>query len=240
MRVRMLLRISWGLISRGKGREIGIHQFYQGIALKDPSAKVFDAIDLSSQQMASAMLIEYVFRMGVDPRFVSIASNVLPTNVKWLTLEELKEFKVAYDPDDFDPWQIEAYGAGLFAFSRTQDRTKAATLFCGKDRSPKILPDWPADTSNSEFNSTLDKVGDIDLVGIKIPRSQVKGSVENGRSKLTIDAQSATPTLLSANTKAFYVGFGEQAGRHLLNYIPFHIESAGLQKAARLAFRNCI
>ena len=96
-----------------------MHQFYQDIALKDPTAKVFDALDLSRQQMLSAMLVDYVFRMGVDPRFVSIASTVPPTQMHWLSADQAKELKVAYRPEAFEAWKIEPWGNGLVAVSQT-------------------------------------------------------------------------------------------------------------------------
>lgn len=230
-----------GGVSRDtKGGEIGVHQFYRDIALKDPSAKVFDAVDLSSQQLVSAMLIEYVHRMGIDPRFVSVASNVAPTDIEWLSLEQVSTLKVAYDPDAFEPWQIEAYGSGLVAFAKTQNKAKTATLFCGKDRSPKLLLDWTASFSADDFNNALRHSETVDVLGFHLPISTVKATVENGRAKLTLDVKPASGSITSPNTKALYAGLDETKGRFLLGYIPFYVDSPGLQRAARLAFRNCI
>jgi len=74
--------------------ELGVHQFYDEIAVKDPSAKVFDSLDMSQHQFISAMLIEYVFRMGVDPRLVSIAASTPPTEMQFLNEELLDELNV--------------------------------------------------------------------------------------------------------------------------------------------------
>jgi hypothetical protein len=68
-----------GGVARDAGPgEIGVHQFYDQVSLRDPSAKMFNAIDLSAQQLVSAILIDYTYRMGVDPRFVSIAASTSP------------------------------------------------------------------------------------------------------------------------------------------------------------------
>jgi hypothetical protein len=77
---------------------MGVHQFYQDVAPIDPSAKMFNSLDLSAQQFVTALLVDYVFRIGVDPRFVSIASNTPPTDVKLLSEEEAVELKVSWDP----------------------------------------------------------------------------------------------------------------------------------------------
>lgn len=222
------------------GGDVGVHQFYRDIALRDPSAKIFDAVDLSSQQFVSAMLIEYVYRMGVDPRFVSIASNVAPTEIHWLTPDQVKDLKVAYQPEAFDPWQIEAYGGGLVAFSKTQDKSKTATLFCGKDRAPKLLLDWPTHLTTENYSNAFTHSEIVDVQGIEIPITATKLALQNGRAKLTIDVKAASNALTGAAAKELRVSLNENKGRYLLGYIPFHIEAAGLQRAARLAFRNCI
>src|SRR5262249_10906952 len=43
-------------------KSLGIHQFYEEASLKNPSEKVFNALDMSGQQMISAILIDYAFR----------------------------------------------------------------------------------------------------------------------------------------------------------------------------------
>jgi hypothetical protein len=99
--------------SANVGGKIGIHQFYNEAAIVNPSAKVFDAIDFSAQQLLSALLIDYVMHMGVDPRLVVMASSISPTEVHYLSQEEAEELKVSWEPQKFEPWSIEAYGRGL-------------------------------------------------------------------------------------------------------------------------------
>lgn len=229
-----------GVDRDAKGGEIGVHQFYRDIALKDPSAKIFDAVDLSSQQLISGMLIEYVDRMGIHPRFVSIASNVAPTNIEWLTIDQVRDLKVAYRPDSFEPWQIEPYGSGLVAFSKTQDKSKTATLFCGKDRAPKLLLDWPANFDSAHLNEALQRSGIIEVGKQRIPLPMVKASVDNGRAKVTVDLKSAAGEFTATTTQSLGVGLDSETPRYLLHAVAFSLEVGGLHRAARLAFRNCI
>lgn len=55
-----------GLSRDASGGELGVHQFHDEISLRDPSAKIFNSLDMSQHQFISAMLIDYTFRMGVD------------------------------------------------------------------------------------------------------------------------------------------------------------------------------
>ena len=59
--------------------ELGVHQFYNEASLKNPSGKLFSSVDLSVNECEGCTLvIDYAFRMGVDPRVVSIASATPP------------------------------------------------------------------------------------------------------------------------------------------------------------------
>jgi hypothetical protein len=120
-----------------EGNRVGIHQFYDLSALADPSAKLFNAIDFSTQQLLSALIVEYVMRMGVDPHLVIIAANTLPTDMHYLSQQEAEELKVAWSPETFEPWTIELRNDGVVAFSKTADRQTTVTLFCRSDRVPR-------------------------------------------------------------------------------------------------------
>lgn len=229
-----------GVIRDTAGGDVGVHQFYQDIALKDPSAKVFDALDLSRQQMVSAMLIDYVHRMGVDPRFVSVASNVAPTQMHWLTADEVKDMKVAYRPEAFEAWKIEPWGNGLVAVSQTQDKSKTATLFCGKDRAPKLRLDWPTHLAVTDFSNAFSHSEIVQVQSVEIPVGTTKLSVQNQRATLTIEVKSAATAITGSKSSNLSIALDESKGRYLAGYIPFQIEGAGLQRAARLAFRNCV
>jgi hypothetical protein len=51
-------------------KSLGIHQFYEEASLKNPTERLFNALDMSNQQVVSALLIDYAFRM-VDPRLIA-------------------------------------------------------------------------------------------------------------------------------------------------------------------------
>jgi hypothetical protein len=87
-----------GLSRYASGGELGVHQYYNAISLKEPSAKIFDSLDISRQQFILAILIEYVFRMGVDPRFVSSAASTPPYEMKFLDDQMLDDLNVRAFP----------------------------------------------------------------------------------------------------------------------------------------------
>jgi hypothetical protein len=120
-------------------KSLGIHQFYQEASLKNPSEKLFNALDMSNQQLISALLIDYAFRMGVDPRFIAMASATPPDSMYYLSKEELELLRVNWRPKDFEPWSIEVSGRGVIAFTKSKDKTKTAVLFCRADKVPRLF-----------------------------------------------------------------------------------------------------
>lgn len=119
--------------------QVGVHQFFNQVSLRDPSAKMFNAIDLSAQQLVSALLIDYAYRMGVDPRFVSIAASTSPGDMHFLDAQELDDLKVRWNPKEFEPWAIEPSGRGVIAFTKTRDKSVTAALFCRQDRIARLF-----------------------------------------------------------------------------------------------------
>src|SRR5262245_50650917 len=154
-------------------KTLGINQFYEEASLKNPSEKIFNALDMSGQQMISAILIDYAFRMGVDPRFIAMASSTPPDKMYYLNKEELDLLKVNWRPKDFEPWSIEPSGRGVIAFSKSKDKTRTAVVFCRADRVPRLFL-RPDSTSLAQFGADMMKDLDgMDAFGIKVPRTSV-------------------------------------------------------------------
>ena len=118
--------------------KLGVHQFYNALSLKNPGDKIFDALDMSAHQLLGAILIDYAFRMGVDPRFVAIAAATTPDQMHFFS-EELDSLKVNWLPKTFEPWTIEPSGRGIIAFTKSKDKTQTAVLFCRSDRVPRLF-----------------------------------------------------------------------------------------------------
>jgi hypothetical protein len=176
-----------GVSRTAKDGEIGVHQFYSEAIIKDPSGKLFDAIDMSVNQLVSALVIDYVFRMGADPRVVSIASSTLPGEMHFFTEKELEELKVNWSPSSFEPWAIEPYRSGVVAYSKTRDRKETAAFFCRHDKVPRLLITASIFTDASQLQEAIHSLGDgLDALGMKLPKEAVSVRMVNGAPALEI------------------------------------------------------
>lgn len=61
-------------------KSLGVHQFYRPDDAVRPTDKTLSAVDVANMQHLAAMLNEYVRGMGIDPRLVSMASEITPWN----------------------------------------------------------------------------------------------------------------------------------------------------------------
>ncbi len=87
----MMGGINRTMVSPGR---IGVHQFYRSEAMQDPSKPQFTAADLMAQQRQFGLLQTYVSDMGVDPAVLGLAMTTLPTDMRFLTDEELRGFRM--------------------------------------------------------------------------------------------------------------------------------------------------
>lgn len=221
--------------SVNEGGKIGIHQFYNEAAIINPSAKVFNAIDFSAQQLLSALLIDYVMRMGVDPHLVVKASSIPPTEVYYLSQEEAEELKVSWAPDKFEPWAIEPYGNGVVAFTKTRDRRTTVTLFCRRDKTPRVLVTFPVIADAKNTLSLFGSLGAVNAFDVTATKDKMTMVVKNSAAYWEINLVGSSLDSLaksSAIEPAEYV--------HVLwDTFVFHLPSTNLKQSARVALRNC-
>lgn len=126
------------------GDSFGVHQFYRDEALSDPQRKAFDAIDISIDQVLSGMVLDYIARMGVDPRLQAIAAGVSPWEpIRVLSRQELIDLNVVNDVERFSGWTIEAYQAGAVltgTYRSGMQEPVNVTFFCRRSAStPYVL-----------------------------------------------------------------------------------------------------
>ena len=92
--------------------KIGIHQFYDGKGLNEPLAKTASSIDRSVDQLLTGVLLEYVTRMGIDAKLISLASSVAPwQDIKWLSAQELVDLKIDNSETTFTTISVEPFGS---------------------------------------------------------------------------------------------------------------------------------
>jgi len=121
--------------------QIGIHQFSASLTNSGKGEVVVKrengietTTTLRTVQEAAAYLIQYVNSMGVDARFVALASST--EKVYFLKKSDLDLYKVRWQPREFAPWQIAPWGTGLIASSKTRDQQVNAFVYCYADKRP--------------------------------------------------------------------------------------------------------
>src|SRR6202044_526793 len=136
-------------------------------------------------QFISAMLIEYVFRMGVDPRLVSIAASTPPTEMQFLNEQLLDDLNVKWYPKDFEPWSIEPSGAGVIAVTRSKDKTRTAKFSFFSDGTPTLtIEDKRSDIDDEWLSGALSVIEKVVAFDLDFPKDALKAKLCNGTLSL--------------------------------------------------------
>lgn len=117
----------------------GVHQFYSDVYFDAPTQKAFSAADLSAQQALNGVILSYAVEMGVDPQVVVAANRMRPDEIYKPTDVQLRDWKVAFEPDAYGKWQIEPFKDGIVVFTRSQDGKSQMSLTCGRSGAELLL-----------------------------------------------------------------------------------------------------
>ena len=126
-----------------EGRSLGVHQAYLKEALTEPNTPKFTAQDFSAQQVIEGLTLEYVVRMGVDPKFLTYVARTAPAELYVFTVEEMNRFGITWDDQEYVDWSLEAGGDGLVAVSRRRNGEGSATLFLSQGSSTPVEDRFP-------------------------------------------------------------------------------------------------
>jgi hypothetical protein len=218
--------------------EVGVHQFYSDVALADPSAKAFTALDLSNNQILSGVLVAYISSMGADARLMTIASLTKPESMHFLTAEELEELRVVWNPWKFKPWSIEPYGNGVVAFSKTYDERETATFFCRKDRKARLLISTKSDKSGSG-TAAPDIVTGAKVLGFVVGRNDMAWSSQGGFDRLEITINDFDLNRLPQSSDDLSIDVTDFAP-HVAWGLNRSFSANGIKANLRVALRNCV
>ncbi len=217
--------------------EIGVQQFYNDIALSNSSAKLFTTLNLSAEQVVSLAVNDYVVRMGGDPGFTTIAASIPPTEIRYLTSQEAGDLKVSWDPRTFEPWGLEAYGTGAIAVSKSHDKTLTATLFCRKDRVPKLLfTDRFSFEGLSRMKSAVMTLEGIAVFGLNLSKENVAVRQVGEAIGYEVTLTGFDPMKIDGKKELNIAGDTPPLYLSFFNY-HFPIEQAA--KTMNIALRNC-
>jgi hypothetical protein len=150
----------------------GVHQHYRSDALLAPLEKTLTAIDLSTSQLLTGLLVSYVIEMGVDPSLVTLASLTSPgENIRLFNKNQLEELNiVTTGPIAKSEWRLHPYKKGLIAeVAQTQDDTKSVfkhQIFCSSQKPSERYMDISLNVESFE--------------------GQIKGEISNNKKSMTL------------------------------------------------------
>ncbi|WP_176249074.1 hypothetical protein [Sulfitobacter sp. HGT1] len=103
---------------------VGVHQFYNPVALMKPDEKVYSANDKKDDQETISRLLSYLKEMGISAEMLQLASITNPKDMHWMTADELRVTNV--DNASFAMTFIEAYKNGVAIIEFKYQRMDAA------------------------------------------------------------------------------------------------------------------
>jgi Predicted periplasmic protein len=219
-----------------EGSRIGFHRFYKREAVAQPSVKQFTGDDLDSTQRALAGLLLYTIEMGVDARLVALASDAGAGEMRWLTPAEASDLKVAYQPEAWKPWRIEAYKDSIEAISETADGQIRMVAHCSRQHGFQVVLTDRTQDGDEWFKQVKGCAGKrghpvfgtfVDGRSVGIFKTQEGAGIvfvlPHGTPPLT------SPALLDADPYPMACRSERYQGS-TVNFAP----------AVRLAFRNCL
>lgn len=218
----------------GEKPKLGIHRFYYGRAIFQPQLKQFSGEDMDDTQRLMAGLLLYASKMGVDLRLLALSIQAGPSQMRWLTPNELIEFKVTYQPNAWTPWRVvvPSNSKGLIAISETQDESRSMQIYCTKDQSYFTVVASNEDHNWFEQCRTILPLHPV--LGVDIPAAAI--TVTKNPAGIVFSLPSQGYSFTSASI------FSEKDADYPMacrseRYIG---TSENLKRMATLALRNCV
>ncbi|UDL90472.1 hypothetical protein LGH82_03660 [Mesorhizobium sp. PAMC28654] len=230
-----------GGIQRGasEGSRVGIHQLsvdFENI-FSQRNVTVDDLIaNFSDTQKVMSLVLKHFMAMGIDPGIVPMMAGTSSSDIRWLTAEEAKNTKIAYEPEEFAPWVIEPYGKGLVAFSKSNDGKKQLTLFC-KNGHMRFLLRAEGSPYSTTFSSDVGGLKGFEIVGAAVVAPDFKLEVKNDTLELSGSWNSTGADPKYHSTFSLY---GKVVGSISDIYSLYHFNPARFDKSVNLARKNCV
>lgn len=112
------------------GNELGFHQFYNSKAMKDFSYKQFSGNDRAEDQYLTGVIVQYLDSMGIDIGLYSLIAKTHPSEIYYLSNNELNKYGINTDNRPTTNWVLVAYDKGLVAEIKSQEqKTRTARLY---------------------------------------------------------------------------------------------------------------
>ncbi|WP_141401310.1 hypothetical protein [Cohaesibacter gelatinilyticus] len=228
-----------GVTRFAEAGEIGIHQFYTNEFFRNPDGKVFTPKDFSSQQALNGLLLSYVTEMGAKPDLVIKASSVGPDDMLLLNEQQLTEFSVTFIANEYQQWNLEAYGTGLISYSRTKDRASQMTLMCSSFNKGTLLITKKVDDAK-EYLSFLNRIQKFSWFGQTILLSEISIRTSGNVIYISVPLNEKRLEAMRTNKKqALFIHHSDEP--HVNWYIiQEEVNFENFTKNFRLVRKNCL
>ncbi|WP_456772718.1 hypothetical protein [Bradyrhizobium sp. USDA 4369] len=146
-----------GVRRAAKEGELGVQQFHDPEAIKDPQAKTASALDRAADQALMGTLINYVLRMDASPKLLALAAAGTPwREIRWLKQQEITDLGIEVTDKYSSPMTIEPFGAAgsyVEIINRSTFVSFRLRLYCRGDASTvhvAMIPNWNIDLRTFE------------------------------------------------------------------------------------------
>ncbi len=235
-----------GGVSRDYGDKAhyGVHQFYNQTAVSEPTAKAFDATDLSLQQVMTGLIVDYIVRMGADARLIVEAAKAGHDNMRFLSPKEARDLKVIYDPESFTPWQILPRGRGVIARSVSQDGSRTAQVACftSKRGTERKFVLWQKGSDADDWANLVRMSGAFQFAGMTIPAESLKVTTDGKNVYFSTDLPPDYEKRIGGLKEdlAFAPDFNTAPMVAIRSFVSAPVPREGFAASASIALRNCL
>ncbi|WP_262298596.1 hypothetical protein [Microvirga sesbaniae] len=235
-----------GGISRdfGEKTRYGVHQFYNEKATSEPTAKAFDATDLSFQQVMTGLIVDYIVRMGADARLIVEAAKAEYDTMRVLSQKEARDLKVIYDPESFTAWQILPRGRGVIARSISQDGNRIAQVACftSKRGTERKFVIWQKGANAGDWRDLAKMAVSFQFAGMVIPTESLNITTDGKNVYFSTDLPLDYEKRISSLKVdlEFFPDINTAPMVTIRSFVFPPIPREGFAASASIALRNCL
>jgi hypothetical protein len=201
---------------------------------------LFTGHDLDNAQRATAALVLYVIRMGVDPRLMALATQAGPDEMRWLSLDEARALRVTYEPFAYRPWRLEAYQGGAIAITESNDGKKRIIASCSKRFGPNVAlvdseTSWDITAWLEQCRNSPPPEGHL-VFGTRVDANKAQVVRQSdGSTLMRFRLPTSNPPLNSPALLTFQQGYARACSTN-----QYRGSEDNFGPAVRLALRNCL
>ena len=227
-----------GTVRFARGGELGVHQSYDADVLDDPEHN-FSGAEMSTQQVIGAIIVNFVVRMGADPRIASIAASTMPEDMHFFSEEELDDLRINFDPRRFEPWDVALDGKGVVARSRSEDGVRQVSLYCREDDGIVRLRLGGLGDAAEPMLAAIRDAGGLRVFGSTVEPKDAETADRDGDRGVELVIAGFHPDQV-VGKKALRIGDDAGDAGRPADYPDITVPAENAPEAFAVALRNCI